>query len=190
MDEAARRRRLLDLVAADGQAMAILRAARALGLNDWAIGAGFVRNWVWDWLSGYRESTPFNDIDVLYHDPADLREETEKRLEACLRDAMPDGPPWSVKNQARMHIRNGDAAYGTTENALRFWLETPTCVAVRLEADEGLTLLAPHGLADLFDLVVRPTPNGRIRLAEYRRRIRGKNWPDLWPRLRIESLTD
>ena len=55
MDEAARRQRLIDLLAADGQAMAILRTARDLGLNDWAIGAGFARNRVWDWLSGYPE---------------------------------------------------------------------------------------------------------------------------------------
>ncbi len=190
MDEAARRRQLLSLVAADAQAMAALRAVRALGLNDGAIGAGFVRNRVWDWVSGYRESTPFNDIDVLYHDPADARPEAERKWEARLRDTLPDGPPWSVKNQARMHIRNGDAPYGATENALRFWLETPTCVAVRLEADDALALLAPHGLEDLFGMVVRPTPNGRIKLADYRRRITGKNWPSLWPRLRIENLTD
>lgn len=188
MDEAARRRKLTELVAADGQAMAILRAVRELGLNDWAIGAGFARNRVWDWLSGYADRTPFADIDVLYHEPGDLRPEREKEFEARLGAAMPDVPPWSVKNQARMHLRNGDPPYGSTENALRFWLETPTCVAVRLENDDALTVLAPHGLDDLFSCVVRPTPSGRRQIEAYRRRVNGKNWAARWPRLRIEDL--
>ena len=184
------RRRLADLIAADGQATAILRAVRSLGLNDWAIGAGFARNRVWDWLSGYAEPTPFADIDVLYHDPGDTRAGTEKQHEACLGEVLPDVPPWSVKNQARMHLRHGDAPYGSTENALRFWLETPTCVAVRLEADESISVLAPHGLEDLFELVVRPTPSGRRHIDAYRRRMREKNWTVRWPRLRIAGLTD
>lgn len=190
MDEAARRRALLDLVAADGQAMAILRAVRDLDLNDWAIGAGFVRNRVWDRVSGHPDRTPFADIDVLYHDPEDVRPETEKGREARLRAVMPDVPPWSVKNQARMHLRNGDSPYGSTENALRYWLETPTCVAVRLEHDDAITMLAPHGLTDLFALVVRPTPSGQRRLEAYRQRMREKNWTARWPCLRIEGLSD
>jgi len=190
MDEAARRRRLVALIAADRQAMEILRAVRALHLQDWAIGAGFARNRVWDDLSGYRRPTSFADIDVLYHDPSDIRPEAETGLEARLHATMRDVPPWSVKNQARMHLRNGDPPYGSTENALRFWLETPTCVGVRLEFDDALTVLAPHGLEDLFSLVVRPTPSGRRQIEAYRRRMTEKNWTARWPRLRIDGLTD
>ncbi len=170
----------------DPQATAILRAVRALGLNDWAIGAGFARNPVWDALSGFRRPTPPSDIDVLYHDATDLAPAREAEHEARLRATLP-GPVWSVTNQARMHIDNDDAPYGSTENALRHWLETPTCIALRLEADDSLTVLAPHGLGDLFAMVVRPTPNGRRKLDLYRRRIAAKNWPALWPRLRIEE---
>jgi len=187
VDETARRR-LIDLVAADGQAMAILRAVRDLHLEDWAIGAGFARNRVWDWLSGYYDRTAFADIDVLYHNATDRRPEIEKALEARLGAALPGVPPWSVKNQARMHLRNGDPPYGSTENALRFWLETPTCVAVRLEPDDAITVLAPHGLDDLFALVVRPTPSGRRQIEAFRRRMIEKNWTARWPRLRIEGL--
>ena len=190
MDEAERRRTLTDLIAADAQAMAILRAVRDLGLNDWVIGAGFARNRVWDWLSGRTDKTPFADIDVLYHDQADIRVKREKQLEERLRAVMPDVPPWSVKNQARMHLRNGDPPYGSTEDALRFWLETPTCVAVRLEGGSSLTILAPHGLADLFSLVVRPTPSDRQRIEAYRQRMVEKNWTARWPRLRIDALRD
>jgi uncharacterized protein len=184
VDEATRR--LTELIAADRSAMAILRAVRRLDLNDWAIGAGFVRNRVWDAVSRHDTPTVPGDTDVLYFDAADLRPETETMLEQRLCAVMPDVPPWSVTNQARMHLENGDRPYASTADALWFWLETPTCVAVRLEPDETVTVLAPHGLGDLFGLRVRPTPNGRDKLEAYRARIRAKNWPARWPRVKIE----
>ncbi len=73
------------------------------------LAAGFVRNLVWDRLHGL-VATPFTDIDVIYFDPADLSRETENRYEAELRILAPEYP-WSVKNQARMHLRNGDKPY-------------------------------------------------------------------------------
>ncbi|PLC63479.1 hypothetical protein B9P82_13400 [Citrobacter sp. L55] len=64
---------------------------------------------------------------------------------------------WSVKNQARMHQRNGDYPYTSTRNALLHWPETATAIAVRL-GKEGLDITAPYGLSDLFELRLRPTP--------------------------------
>lgn len=188
MSAAASSGAVLTLIAADLQAMTILRAVRDLCLPDWAIGAGFVRNRVWDLASGKATPTTPGDIDVLYYDAADLSPEREAALEARLRAVLPGVPPWSVTNQARMHLENGDPPYASTEDALCCWLETPTAVAVRLEADDSLTLLAPHGLEDLFALRVRPTPRGRERLDAYRRRLAAKNWHAVWPGLRIEGL--
>ncbi|MBL8700262.1 MAG: nucleotidyltransferase family protein [Alphaproteobacteria bacterium] len=166
--------------------MARLRAVRALGLPDWAIGAGFVRGLVWDRLTGRAGRTALPDIDVLYFDPADLRAEAEARHEAVLAAADP-GPPWSVKNQARMHLRNGDPPYRSTAHALTSWLETPTCVAVRLEPDDALTVLAPYGLDDLFALRVAPTPAGQRKLGQYRERLARKEWARTWPLAEIRD---
>jgi hypothetical protein len=178
-----RERVLCDLVAGDAWRMQVLRAVRALALPDWAIGAGFVRSRVWDWLCGDARATVPSDIDVLYYDAADLDPTRETVLEARLRDTLP--APWSVTNQARMHIDNGDAPYASTEDALRHWLETPTAVAVRLSADDHLELLAPWGLDDLFTMTVRPTPSGHSKLGIYRRRIAAKRWPETWPGVRV-----
>lgn len=185
MDEALRHR-LAALIAADPEALRMLRAVRALALPDWAIGAGFVRNRVWDSLSGRAAPTVPNDTDVLYFDTTDRGPEAETALEARLWTALPDAPRWSVTNQARMHGENGDRPYVSTEDALWFWLETPTCVAVRLESDDSLTVLAPHGLDDLFGLRVRPTPNGRLKPEAYRARLRSKDFAARWPRVVIE----
>ncbi|MCG8492892.1 MAG: nucleotidyltransferase family protein [Sneathiellales bacterium] len=161
-------------------------AVRTLDLPDWAIGAGFVRAPVWDHLSKKTSRTPIDDIDVLFFDPADLSKEREKHLEKKLRKARPD-IPWSVKNQARMHFRNNNHAYENTEDAMRYWLETPTAVAVRLEADNRLTVLAPFGLDDLFQMILRPTPEGARKMDQFEDRIKNKPWLEHWPDLRIEK---
>lgn len=167
--------------------MAMLRLARQLGLPDWAIGAGFVRNLVWDHLCGFEQRTPLNDVDVVYFDSADTGRDAEIVAEAQLA-AWDPGQSWSVRNMARMHVRNGDAAYRDTADAIGHWLETPTAVAVTLAADGRLRLIAPHGAGDLLAGRVRPTPSGRRKIGEYRARVTEKSWTAHWPRLRIEEL--
>ncbi len=178
---------ILALVAGDAWRMAVLGAVAGLGLPDCWIGAGFLRGAVWDRLHGYGSRTPLDDIDVVYFDPEALDPAAEAALERRLGARLP-GLPWSVKNQARMHLRNGDAPYGSSAEALAHWLETPTAVALRLNHGGGLELLAPLGTEDLLGLVVRPTPHGRAhrhRLAAYRARLEAKNWPAKWPKLRV-----
>lgn len=184
--EGVARRFVLDLVAADDWRMTALRQVRALALPDCWIGAGFVRNLVWDKLHEFSEATPLDDIDVLYFDASDRRRRTERELEARLARAAP-GYPWSVRNQARMHQRNGDPPYRDTNDAMRFWLETATVVAVRLDDADRLRLAAPHGLGDLLGLRLRPTAAGRRRSEQYLARVAAKNWLRVWPRLIYEA---
>jgi hypothetical protein len=162
---------------------AVLDAVRRQQLPDWAVGAGFIRSAVWDALHGYLRPTPLADVDVLYVDRGDLSRERETAIEEALTSAMA-GVPWSVRNQARMHRRNGDRPYADTADALRYWLETPTAVAIRTD-ERGPLLLAPFGTADLLDMLCRPTPRGREKLAEYRQRMAEKNWRAHWPKVRV-----
>lgn len=166
---------------------AALAAVAELGLPDCWIGAGFVRSPVWDRLHGFAEATKLDDIDVVYFDPDRRPPECDAALEARLAALMP-GLPWQVRNQARMHLANGDPPYRSTGDALAHWLETPTAVAVRLEP-KGPALLSPLGLRDLLSLTIRPTPHAKARperLAAYRHRLTTKNWRANWPKLRIE----
>ena len=167
--------------------MEVLRAVRALGLADWAIGAGFVRAAVWDRVFGVAAPTPLADIDVLYFDARRLSPHHDRRLERMLAAARPD-VPWSVKNQARMHRHNRERPYGATAPAIAHWIETPTCVAVRLAADDTLTLIAPLGLDDLVRGRVRPTPAARRKMPIYRRRLATKRWRQAWPGLTIRMV--
>ncbi|MCK6452203.1 MAG: nucleotidyltransferase family protein [Alphaproteobacteria bacterium] len=184
--------RLSAMIAADPWRMRALAAVAALDLPQGWIGAGFVRTLVWDALAGLARPTPIGDADVIYFDPADPDEAAEKKIEARLTADCPlvfEGQPvpWSVKNQARMHVRNGDAPYRDVADALTHWLETPTAVAVRLNGSSAIEVLAPFGLDDLFGLRIAPTPHARTRrLADYRKRLASKPWAEQWPGLGID----
>lgn len=165
--------------------MQAFEIVRSLHLPDWAVGAGFIRAAVWDELSGKETASPVDDIDVLYFNTAACDAKNDEAIEDRLKAIRPD-LPWSVRNQARMHIRNGDRPYISTADALGSWLETPTCVAVSLDDEGGLRIIAPCGLEDLFSMRIRPTPRGCQRALAYRSRIEAKKWHEKWPNVAVE----
>lgn len=176
-----RQQKIIQWLQQDDERMMALRTARRLGLNDWCLGAGFVRNLVWDQRHGYATSTPFNDIDVIHFDPQRPEAERDQMLETRLQQWLPQ--PWSVKNQARMHLRSGRAPYLNSEEAISFWTEVETAVGARLNADDSITLVAPLGLEGLFaDTITFNAKNGD--LDAYEQRVVGKGWLQRWPRLR------
>lgn len=177
------------LLKADHPRWRILAIVQQLSLPDCWIGAGFVRNAVWDQLHGRPASSIDGDVDVLWFDREQTGPQVDARIEASLRSLDPT-IDWSVRNQARMHMRNGDPPYRSTADAMCRWPETATAVAVRRTASDGFEVSAPLGLADLFGLVLRPTPcfQGR-KHHQYLERIEAKGWLSSWPRLRMEDAT-
>jgi hypothetical protein len=67
----------------------ILGLVEDLALPDGWIGAGFVRNAVWDVLHGRRPDPRLGDVDVVFFDPADIRPERDTELESRLRPSLP-----------------------------------------------------------------------------------------------------
>lgn len=175
---------IAELLKRDPTARDLLAYVERLGLPDCWIGAGFVRNAVWDVLHGRPPYTiPLNDVDVLFFDPADVRWEREASIERQLQ-ALAPGFNWSVKNQARMHLRNGDAPYRDICDALSCWCETPTAIAAR-SVEGQVEFIAPFGVEDLLGLVVRPTPHFAVKLSIYRQRVREKDWRRPCPKLTV-----
>jgi hypothetical protein len=58
-------------------------------------------------------------------------------------------------------ILAGDAPYASAADAMRFWPETATAVAVRRTAEGPCEIAAPFGLEKLFGLVLRPVSRFR-----------------------------
>jgi len=147
---------ILKIINEDDWMMDILTSAKSLNLPDWWICAGFVRSKIWDTLHGYSERSPIPDIDVIYFDDTNISEFVEKRLERKLNNMHPN-VPWSVKNEARMHLTNKIPAYSSSVDAISKFPETATSLGVKLDERNALTLAAPHGVDDVLNLEVKPT---------------------------------
>jgi len=166
--------------------LSILKQVEALSLEDGWVGAGLIRNAVWNHLHGRpAESSLDGDVDVVYFDLNDTSPERDIAIEGRLSGENAD-IPWSVHNQARMHARNGDAPYRNVEDAIRCWPETATAIAARLNG-ANVEVLAPHGVQDLVDLIVRPTPAFLQKKSVYDIRISSKDWARRWPRLQFRA---
>lgn len=130
-----------------------LEVASRFSLPDWCISVGFVRNMVWDKVHGYNDPTPLNDIDLIYFDP-DFKT-SEHELEDKLKTIT--DLPWSVKNQARMHIRNDDEPYRSTSDAMSYWVEVEVAVGVRVNNSQ-VEIIAPFGVESLFNNTITFKP--------------------------------
>lgn len=177
------------LLTDDPLRMEALYTVQALQLKDSWIGAGFVRDAVWDHLHGYGQRPIYGDVDVVWFDSERCNSTYDHFLEEKL-SLQSSVFNWSVKNQARMHQRNGNTPYLSTENALLYWPETATAIAVRVRSTNHIEIIAPYGLADLFELKLRPTPQFEgVKLNVFRQRLVSKRWVERYPMLQIIALS-
>ncbi|MGN6525735.1 MAG: nucleotidyltransferase family protein [Burkholderiaceae bacterium] len=184
-----RRRALAGLARGTPWFLDALRAARALGLADWCIGAGAVRNLAWDALHGHATPSALADVDLAFFDAGDLSAAREQALQARVQASCPS-LRWEVTNQAAVHtwfescFGHAVAPLRSLEEAVASWPEFATAVGVTLAADDTIRVIAPHGLDDLFAMVVRRNP-ARVSLATYRERVAAKRYPGRWPRVTV-----
>ena len=113
-------RQLIEMIKQDTYLVSILETVEKLKVNDTWVCAGLIRNKVWDSL--HNSTTPINDIDVIYYDTSDISWEIEKQLETELEFLLPN-QPWSVKNQARMHLKSGFDPFTSTYDGVAHFPE-------------------------------------------------------------------
>lgn len=169
--------------------MAALQASGSLGLASWCVGAGAVRNLVWDHLHG-RVPSAIAEVDLVYFD-ANEPLEGERVVQDRLQREHPRFT-WDVTNQAYVHLWY-ERVFGTPVSPLRSlaegvasWPEFATCVGLFLNVGGELEVIAPHGLADLFALRVRHNP-ARASSSVFAARHASKRWAQLWPRLEVTT---
>ena len=75
--------KLLAIIGKHPWFMAALDTVSDLGLSQWWIGAGVIRNIVFDYIDGGL-TTPIRDIDVAYFDLSDLSEHRDREYENIL----------------------------------------------------------------------------------------------------------
>lgn len=181
---------LVEILRATPGLMRALEAARGLDLPDWRIVSGAVYQAVWNAKTGRDPDHGVKDYDLAYFDGSDLSYEAE---DVIIRRAARDLPPpldtlVEIRNQARVHLwfegRFGEPyePLASTDEALSRFVAPAFAVGVRLEPDGAITVAAPFGLDDVFDMVIRPNPY----------RPRAKGWDKAvasararWPELRV-----
>lgn len=166
-------------LSADALRMSVLAEVKALNLPDAFVAAGFIRNLVWDKLHSL-PMTPLNDVDVIYFDPEEMFNASE--IEAKLRAFNP-ALNWEAKNQAIMHLRNGDAPYQSSEDAMRYWPEKETAIGVRFTQDNKLDWVTPFGIESLFQLRITHNPARSKEI--FLDRVHHKSWLEQWPNLTV-----
>lgn len=181
---------IIQLVKDDPWMMDILKTAKSLNLPDFWVCAGFVRSKIWDVLHGFTVRTPLPDVDVIYFDKSNIDEEIEKELEKKLRSINPN-IPWSVKNEARMHVINNIPPYSSSVDAISKFPETTTALGLTLDEQNHVVLTAPCGIEDVVNLVLKPTPyfeKTKKRAKIYEERIIKKNWKGIWNKIKVVHI--
>ncbi len=179
------------LVRASPWLMAALAAVRSSGLPDAWIGAGVLRDLVWDerYGNGF-DPTRVRDVDVAFFDPTDLTRDGDRWATERLSNLLPE-VPWEATNQAAVHTwypahfgGSPVRPLGSIAEAIATWPETATSVAVRLDTADALEVCAPHGLTDLLGGVWRRNPT-RVSVARSRQRLTRQSPTTRWPSVRV-----
>ncbi len=180
---------LKGMIYKDKWMMEALEALQKLNLPQAMIASGFVRNKIWDELSGKSDTFRIEllgDIDVIYFDPDNIDEKLEKEYEAQMEHALPCGK-WEIDNQARMHLVYDEEPYKDAEEALSKWPDTAMSAAVYLDNNNDIQIIAPYGLDDVFNFILRPTPYliAQDKMDDFNQRISKKPWMKEWPQLKV-----
>lgn len=174
--------KIIQLIEKDQVRIRALECVASLNLPQCYIAAGFVRNLVWDSLHNKQIPTSLNDVDVIYYDTNESNETAHLEYESRLSALMP-GLNWQVRNQAKMHLRNGDKPYLNLIDAMSYWPEKETAVAIRQLGNNDYECVSAFGFDSLFDLKLSHNPKRTKAIFEHR--VKSKQWLAHWSQLVI-----
>jgi hypothetical protein len=167
----------------------VLARARTLDLPGWYLTAGCLFQTVWNVVTGRPPAEGIKDYDLFYFDGTALSWAAEDKAIHAGAEVFGDLPAdVEIRNEARVHLWYEDhfgvpcAPHTSTEAAIDSFAATTCCLGIRLEDDDRWRVYAPHGLADVFNLVVRPNPVLAPR-AVYEQKTR--RWQEQWPELTV-----
>jgi hypothetical protein len=158
--------RLTEILERSPRVWEVLTTARDLDFPDWLLVSGAVYQTVWNSLTDRHPDYGIKDYDLLYFDRSDLSYEAEDVYikSAAARFPTPLNTLVEVRNQARVHLwfeahfQEPYAPLNCSDEALSRFVCPAFAVGVRLTGQNQLEIVAPLGLQDIFDMVLRPNP--------------------------------
>ena len=164
--------------------MTVISTASALNLTDWMIGGGFVRNKIWEHLSGNeRQIVDTPDIDLVYFEPQGNDWLADRKLSERLKTET--GINWQVRNQSYMNDLNKLPPFKSTLDAVSNWEITADAIGVKLDKNNKLQLVAPYGVEDVINFIIRPTPKFKDKVEQINKLVSEKRWREKWPKIKI-----
>ncbi|MFF3457086.1 nucleotidyltransferase family protein [Streptomyces sp. NPDC002730] len=167
----------------------VLARTATLDLPGWYVTAGCLFQTVWNVVTDRPPTSGIKDYDVFYFDGSDLSWEAEDAVIKAGREVFADLPAdVEIRNEARVHLWYEDKfgvacpPYESIEAAIDSFAATTCCLGVRAETDSRWRVYAPHGLSDVFNLVVRPNPVLAPRSVYETKAAR---WREQWPELAV-----
>lgn len=167
----------------------VLARTATLDLPGWYVTAGCLFQTVWNVVTDRPPTSGIKDYDVFYFDEGDLSSEAENAVIKAGQKVFAGLPAEvEIRNEARVHLWYEDKfgvacpPYDSAEAAIDSFAATTCCLGVRVEADGRWRVYAPHGLSDVFNLVVRPNPVLAPRSVYESKAVR---WREQWPELTV-----
>lgn len=167
----------------------VLTRAATLELPGWYVTAGCLFQTVWNVVTDRPVTSGIKDYDIFYFDATDLSWEAEDAAIKAGQEVFAGLPAEvEIRNEARVHLWY-EQKFGvpcppheSTEAAIDSFAATTCCLGVRLDPDGGWRVYAPHGLSDVFNLVVRPNP---VLAPREVYEAKAARWRDEWPELTV-----
>jgi hypothetical protein len=160
-----------------------------MDLPGWYVVAGCLYQTVWNVVTGRPPEAGILDYDLAYFDASDPSWEAEDAVIQAGREVFAGLPaPVQIRNQARVHLWYPQKfgvpcpPHSCTEAAVDTFEATNACLGVRLQSDARWRIYAPHGFADVFNLVARPNPVLAPRQVYEAKTAR---WRQQWPSLTV-----
>ena len=157
----------------------IIRSIDSFKEENLFLTGGSLRNVVWNSLHSYNENYELEDCDIIFYNQTNNSKEYENFIKQQLYYISP-AMKWSVKNQARMHIKNRHKPYKNISDALSTSPETCSAIAI----DKNWQIISPYGVNDLLKLLIKPTKfceENEINV--FYNRSKRKDWISKWSNL-------
>ena len=176
-------------LARNGTLTEVLTRATTLELPGWYLVAGCLYQTVWNVVTGQPPEAGILDYELAYFDSSDLSWAAEDAVIKAGNEVFAGLPaPVQIRNQARVHLWY-EPKFGipcpphdSTEAAADTYEATTACLGVRLLPNGRWRIYAPNGLANVFNLVVRPNP---VLAPREVYEVKTARWCQQWPGLTV-----
>jgi hypothetical protein len=174
--------KVCDIVLSNPKTVSLLERLESLGLEEWALSGGAIRNEIWNNLHSYKPGECIRDYDITYLGTASMfTVHEELPVEWTSIDEVHE---WYLKHR-NVTVR----PFTDLEDVCAFWPEICSCICL-YSVKGDFKVIAPHGLEDLFELICRPNPvrfpRNLFNISDYYYRVHKMGIREKYPKVTIK----